>query len=264
MTLAAMLVEDEPFARDDFCEIVAHFPEIELRWQVATLAEASEVLEQHSPDVIYLDVQLRDGNAFDLTGAIPEQTRIVFVTGFDSYAVRAFDVNALDFLLKPVAIGRFEQSLRRLLGTHPTEPPAAPVLNVSDRVLVKQGRRHDFVPLESVVAVICLGGNYTELCLNDGRRVETRRTVQQWERLLPTDCFVRVRRSTIINLHYVTSVRARPVGGLELQMQHLQKPVSVSRRLVGRVRVAFDPRRFVSQPSVQGVMASRAALSRAG
>jgi two-component system LytT family response regulator len=251
MTLAVLIVEDEPFARDDLCEIIEQCPELELRWQAASIAEASAILENHTPDVAYLDIQLRDGDAFDLMEKMPLKTKVVFTTGFDAYAVRAFEVNALDYLMKPVDLGRFRQSLARLLGPMAAaERLGSSALGAGDRVIVKCGNKQDLVSLESVVAVDCLGGNYTELCLSDQRRLESRRTVQQWESILPNDRFVRVRRSTIVNVHYVLGVCAFRSGGMVLQMKCIPKTIPVSRRLAPGVRAALERLSSVAPSSV--------------
>lgn len=121
MPLNAMIIDDEPFARDDLRYMLALHKDIEVLWEAAKIEEAKQILAQNSPDIIFLDVQLRGGSGFDLLPDIRSATTsIIFVTAHDAYAKKAFDAGAVDFIYKPVTADRLADSLRKIIRKHPS------------------------------------------------------------------------------------------------------------------------------------------------
>lgn len=115
MTIKAMIVDDESFARLDLRHMLAQHPEIEVRWEAAKMDEAQSLLANHCPDVVFLDIELRGGFGFELVASIDQQkTRIIFVTGHAAYVQQALEYGALDCLSKPVAASYLAQSLEKL------------------------------------------------------------------------------------------------------------------------------------------------------
>src|SRR2546423_10649622 len=112
--LRALLIDDEPPARADLRERLAAHPRVTIVDEAGTLARARALLACDDYDLVFLDIQLRGGSGFDLVPDVRPEARIVFVTAFNDHAVRAFDVNALDYLLKPVQPARLAASLARL------------------------------------------------------------------------------------------------------------------------------------------------------
>ena len=233
MILKAMVVDDELFARKDLCTLAQRHRGVEVAWEAASLEGARQLLRAVQPDVVFLDVQLDDGCGFDLLPLTREPTQVVFVTAHDRYAIRAFEVNALDYLLKPVSVGRFAESIARVLQRrtgNPCEEPEPTDVTVDDRISVGNRVRPEFVRVLEVVAVTSLGSNYTQVCKQDGSRLDTRRTIRQWEAMLPKEHFVRVHRAAIVNLDYIDGVTRKLGGKLVLEVRHLDNPISVSRR----------------------------------
>src|SRR4051812_17069539 len=109
-----VLVEDERLARRDLARHLSAFPSIEIVGEAATAAEAAAALTQLRPDLVFLDVQLPDKSGFDVLATLPLDSKVIFVTAFERYALRAFKVNALDYLLKPVEHERLAEALERL------------------------------------------------------------------------------------------------------------------------------------------------------
>ncbi len=114
MTLKALLVDDEPFVREDLRQMLLAHKSIEVICEAGTIAQAKKQLAAGRPDVVFLDIQLRGGTGFDLVPLIHKTTKIIFITAYDEYAVRAFEVNALDYILKPVTPERLAESISRL------------------------------------------------------------------------------------------------------------------------------------------------------
>jgi two-component system LytT family response regulator len=199
-----LVIDDEPAARDDLRRLLSEHPDVLIVAEAGRIADAQAALNRNDYDVVFLDVQLRGGTGFDLVPLVRPQARIVFVTAHDQFALRAFSVNALDYLLKPVEPARLAASLRRLDGTASGSTTLAPTpvtLTYADTMLLKTATDvARFVPLAKI-AVVFSNENYTELRLTTGEKFIARRPLKIWEEQLPSGDFMRVHRTAIINLH---------------------------------------------------------------
>jgi two-component system LytT family response regulator len=198
------------------------------------------MIEENRPDVVFLDIQMPGGSGFDLLEQLEDPPAIVFVTAFDEYAVRAFEVNAVDYLLKPVDPQRLAMAVARLqrpesAGRDPVGPFAA-----DDRVLIKTGRRCFFLPAVQIAAIRA-ADNYSYIVCASGQEHLVRRSLKQWEALLPSDCFVILDRSCLVNWRQVSNwvVRGREI---ELYVGRLSKPLELGRAAVERFKTEVLPR----------------------
>lgn len=245
--IRVLIVDDEPIARQVLRSLLAGHPAYALVGEAGTFSQAATRLGTHDYDLVLLDVQLRGGNGFDLVPCVRPGARIIFVTAYDRYALRAFEVNALDYLLKPVSAERFAAALQR---TAPSSSPAAgnpampqpasvepeeprfpmPFTN-EDRVFIRTDAGDRFVPVGEIAAVFS-EANYSSVHLRSGARLFTRRTMKTWEELLPTPGFMRVHRHVLVNLAAIER-HTRVNELLELRVAGLREPVGVSRQRVG-------------------------------
>jgi two-component system LytT family response regulator len=196
------------------------------------LGEARKLVAEHSPDLVLLDIELFGESGFDLLDDIPENTKVIFVTAFNEYALRAFEVNALDYLLKPVSPERLEKALKRMDESDeesavPKPAEAALPMRSNDKVYLQHGRKRWFEPIDSIIA-ICAEGDYSVLLLNNVRRVVMRRTLGEWGNYLPTDLFMRIHKATIVNLSYVTGTEQREDGLLSVRLRGIPGAVIAS------------------------------------
>lgn len=233
----ALLIDDEPLARMELRRLLQAHPHLQVVGEADTLNSARERLAQVDYDVIFLDIQLRGGTGFELLESIPPAVPIIFVTAYDRYAVRAFEVNALDYLLKPVTAERLAETLRRV-EENEEDPVASPVLGIEDRVFVKSGAATRFVPVAHLVSVRSCE-NYTELQLQDGQKLLTLRTLKSWESALPESSFVRIHRQTIVNLQHVRAIVRAEGDNVRFQFDHGLPEQSVSRRRLTELRQRF-------------------------
>ncbi len=233
----ALLIDDEKACRADLRRKLAAHPEVRIVGEAATLKTARDLLAEASYDLVFFDVQLIGGSGFDLVPSVRPGTSIVFVTAHDAFALRAFEINALDYLLKPVAPARLATTIRRILaatpfGTTPTEPdPLAPPpgrLNYDDTIYLRTGLRALFVRLERIAA-ISAQDNYSEVTLVDGTRAFLRKTLQAWDDALPPTHFMRVHRTQIVNLARVTHYERDADERTRLFFEGASAPVSASR-----------------------------------
>lgn len=247
----ALLIDDEPLACIDLRgRLVAH-PEIQVVAEAHALAEARAALARNDYDVVFLDVQLRGGNGFDLVPLVRPEARIVFVTGYDRYALRAFDVNALDYLLKPIDSARLAATVRRLVAADASRPAkgidsasagrlasaaaetARPVYRIDDSVLLRTDSDAARFVRVGDLAVIFSNENYTELHLRDTKRLFVRRALKAWEEQLPAPDFMRVHRTAIVNLRTVERAahHDREVTHLFIPTLGAERPVRARREL---------------------------------
>lgn len=246
--MRALIIDDEIPARAALRGLLRDHPEITLAGEADTMEAAAQRLGSGDYDLVFLDVQLRGGTGFDLVPSVRPEARVIFVTAFDQFAVRAFEVNALDYLLKPVRPQRLTEALRRLAAAPPESPashpsPPAPVagpapsaLAPDDLVFLKTGSGTTrFVPLADIAA-IASNENYSAAHLGNGTRLFVRRTMKSWEDALPATHFVRVHRATIINLDRYRGADRQTEQTTLLHLDGLAEPVRASFRYLPELR----------------------------
>lgn len=239
MTKKALIIDDEPFVREDLRQLLFNHPEIEIIGEAGSIEEAGRLVKQVQPDVVFLDVQLRGGSGFDLVPEIPPACPIIFFTAYDQYAVRAFEVNALDYLLKPVTADRLAASLLKLDPTEMyREADASPatIYKTDDQIFIQTAEEQRFIPLKDILTVTAVGGNYTELVQRAGPPLIVRRTLKQWEERLPSQLFFRIHRSVIINLDQIRDLKTEKNGSGTLHIFKIDQPFEVSRRILPRLK----------------------------
>ena len=237
--LSALVVDDERLARRELIALLAAHPEIAVVGEADSVDEAAHLVGSLDPDVVFLDIQMPRRSGFELLAACDVRGRIVFVTAHDVHAIRAFEVNALDYLLKPVHPERLAQTIARLVGAAGSgAPPPQNRLELDDHLFLAEGRAARFVRVRSIV---CIRGadDYAELALDDGKQLLSPRPLKEWEARLPERAFVRVHRTAIVNLEHVE--RVEPTG--DAYRVHLRgggEPVPLSRRHAARLRAWYE------------------------
>lgn len=230
----ALLIEDEATARADLRAKLAAHPEVTILAEAATLRSARALLARTDYNLVFLDVQLIGGNSFDLVPEVRPGAAIIFVTAYDAYAVRAFEINALDYLLKPVAPGRLAEALGRLAaapapsGADPAEILPESNLRLDDTVYLRSGLSARFVPVADL-CLISARDNYSEVHLVDGSRVFLRKSLKAWEDTLPASHFMRVHRTQIVNLARITRYQRDSDEHTLLTVEGATESVSASR-----------------------------------
>jgi two-component system LytT family response regulator len=214
--MRVMIVDDEPLARERIRTLAATHPDITLIGECEDGAAAVDAIERLRPDLVFLDVQMPELDGFEVLDALEVRPAIIFITAYDEHAVRAFEVNAIDYLLKPVEPARFDAAVARARArmAEPTPAREAALEQVlaelrrvrqrSARLVIRDGSKVGFVPVDTV-DWIDVSGNYARLHTPAGVYL-MRETLKQLEQRLDPERFVRVHRSTIVNLERITSV----------------------------------------------------------
>ena len=243
--LRTLIIEDNAIARMDLLDRLSVHPEIKVIGHAETVPAARPLLRASNYDLVFLDIQLRGLEAFELVPDIANHARVIFVTAFDDYAVRAFEVNAFDYLLKPVEPERLQQSLARLQQSPPinasdaTAPPFSQTLRYDDVVHVRQPTGSLFIPLAEI-SLIEAAQNYTQIWRTDGTKLMVRRSMKDWESNLHSTDFLRASRDALINLHHVERIEATGSRGGQIWLQHRPDPVQASFRLWPQVKAHFE------------------------
>lgn len=227
----ALIIDDELNARRDLRALLASHPEVEIVGEADTVQAARTLLRHTAHDLVFLDVQLLGGTGFDLMPDIAPHARTIFVSAFDQFALRAFEVNALDYLQKPVRTARLAETLRRLAA--PAQPPefapGAAALLPDDIVQVKTGPGAARFVRTGDIVLVTSQDNYSELNLASGERLLVRQTLNAWEERLPASHFLRIHRTAILNLTCVQGYRHEDHEVSLIRVQHLRDPVRARR-----------------------------------
>ncbi|GJJ05533.1 DNA-binding response regulator [Duganella rhizosphaerae] len=217
--MRALIIDDERLARDELRRLLLEHPQVDIVGEAAGVQEGLQQIARLSPELIFLDVQMPDGSGFDLLMALDQPPAVIFTTAYDRYAIRAFDVSALDYLLKPVDPPRLAQALQKRLPA-PAMAPATAAASVppqDGKVFIKDGERCWFVALDDIV-LFESEGNYTRVYF-DHHRPLLLRSLSQMEARLDAAKFMRISRSQIVNLARVTGIAPAPAGGMALTLQ---------------------------------------------
>jgi two-component system LytT family response regulator len=237
MNLKLVLVEDSRLARNELLELLKPYQTIAVVGQAGTVAEGVALIKQHQPDVLLLDINLPDGTGFDLLEQLDHCPAVIFTTAYDEYAVRAFEQNALDYLLKPISQQRFNQALEKLL-KGPADGHALAAEQVIDhKIFVKENDRCWLVDVQQIRYFVS-HGNYTQLHF-DQHQPLVYKSLTQIQARLPEKQFFRANRSHIININFVKNIEAYGPSGLLLTMDDGQE-IDVSRRHARHLKKALS------------------------
>jgi two-component system LytT family response regulator len=233
MPVRALIVDDERLARRELRRLLEAHPELEVVGEAANVSEAKALLDEEEPDLLFLDIEMPGGSGFELLAQLERLPQVIFTTAFDAHALKAFEVNALDYLLKPIDPRRLAAALAR---THPSPSPAGD--RFLDRVFVRDGERCWFIAL-STVPLLESEGNYTRLHVA-GRQPMLNRSLNYLEERLDPELFFRASRQHLVNLSAIDGLEAGPDGRLVVRLSSGQE-VEMSRRQSQRFKERMAP-----------------------
>ena len=236
--MRALIVDDERLARNELRRLLSRHPEFEIVGEAQNAMEARNAIDDFEPDLLFLDVQMPGESGFDLLASLESVPLVVFTTAYDEYALRAFEVSALDYLVKPIDPKRLARTLERLLATWGARSPeplpdesdtdrATAPLSPHDRVFVTDGERSWLVEL-GTIRLFESEGNYTRVFFGQEQPL-INRSLNQLEARLDKRVFFRANRSQIINLKAVQGIHSWFGGRLMAELGDGQE-VTLSRR----------------------------------
>ena len=234
--MRAIIIDDERLARTELRKLLQEFPEVEIVDEASNAEEGVQKIETHNPDLIFLDIQMPGKTGFEMLQELDHSPAVIFTTAYDDYALKAFEVNALDYLLKPIEPKRLADAVEKVKKTQSAngaEPRAGisfspnSMLGENDQVFVKDGERCWFVRL-SEVRLFESVGNYAKVFFGANKPLILKSLNSLEERLDPK-IFFRANRKHIVNLHMIDKVESYFNGGLLLELKGGEK-IEVSRR----------------------------------
>jgi two-component system LytT family response regulator len=233
------VVDDERLARRELrTPLDAHAEHVYVVGEAGSVADAARLVQATDADVVFLDVQLAGETGLDLLPLLGADVDVVFVTAYDAYTLRAFEVNAVDYLLKPVVPERLAVTVTRLAGA-PGTTPSREVLGYEDRLFLRLGAERAFVRVRDIVALEADGdGSMLRLAPQLARR-SSGKSLREWEQRLPDRHFVRIHRSAIVNLEYVDRLESWSHASHHVYLRGLTQPLTMSRRYGARLRDRF-------------------------
>lgn len=230
-----MIVDDEPAARNHLERLLKEYPQLEIVAVAGGVAEGREAFREHQPDLVFLDVEMGDGTGFDLLPFLDPLPKIIFVTAHPHFAVKAFEVRAIDYLLKPVFANRLKAALDRIMEPVFGTAESAPSFQMDD-VLFLRTTQGSIAVTTSDIAWIEAEGNFSYVHASGNRKVMIYRTLSQWEQRLPEDCFFRVDRSLMVNLTRLETVHSLGPNHANLHLRDMPEPLPIGRSAYRRLR----------------------------
>ena len=239
--MRAIVIDDERLARKELINLLNQLENVEVIGEAINVEDAKEKIEQLQPDVIFLDIQMPEKSGFDLLEELDQVPHVIFTTAYDEYAIKAFQVNALDYLLKPIEPKRLEEAIQKLQGKHDgsirRDENGALVnqkkLTLEDQVFVKDGDRCWFVRLSNV-RLFESDGNYIKVYF-DNFKPMIHKSLNALDERLDEKSFFRASRKHIVNLAWVEAIEPWFNGGLVVTLKGGDR-IEVSRRQAARFK----------------------------
>ena len=238
MKYKTIIVDDERLARKEMRRLLAEFDEIVIVGEAENLTEAICLIQTEKPQIVFLDIQLSGENGFDLLEKIQRNFKLIFVTAFDAYAIRAFEVNALDYLLKPVNPERLAKAIERLDEETNNSNEFRP-LEFDDRIFLELAERSVFLKVCDI-SHINAAGDYSEIFAVGGKKFLIEKSLREWEERLPEKYFLRIHRQTIINLEEIRHIEPWFNRTFQVYLKNCTQPLAVSRRYTVKLKNRFN------------------------
>jgi|TARA_B110000259_G_scaffold22323_1_gene22935 two-component system LytT family response regulator len=240
--MRAIIIDDERLARKELNNLLENYPEIEIVDQAVNADEALEKIIQLDPDLIFLDIQMPGKTGFELLEELEKVPKVIFTTAYDEFAIKAFDVNALDYLLKPIQEERLKDAITKVLAVQASAlaeraqegvSEIKQQLGMNDQVFVKDGDRCWFISLKEI-RLFESDGNYIKVYFNNVKPM-IHKSLNALDEKLDERSFFRASRKHIINLSWIETIETWFNGGLLVQLKGGEK-VEVSRRQAARFK----------------------------
>lgn len=239
-----VIVDDEKLARDLLREFLEPFPDMEIVGEAANGADAVALIDKVKPDLLFLDVQMPGMTGFDVLDEIEHEPYVIFITAYDQYAIQAFEKNAVDYLLKPLDEERFKLAIDRALKRKKLEEgrledllgsmrPARTPRSYDSHVFVQKSEKLFNLPVDEITHLEA-SGDYTIISTKNDQFVSSS-GIGKLEELMNPDIFIRVHRSTIVNVNYLKEIERHFNGGMVVKMQN-GKSFPVSRTYAKQIR----------------------------
>ena len=231
ISLTAVIVEDSRLARNELKELLKAHKEIELLGEAPNVDEGLKLINETKPDLLFLDINMPEKNGFDLLELLDDVPITIFTTAFDEYAIKSFEYNAFDYLLKPINQKRFTSSIEKVFEKYtyniPSESKSKDALSLDKQIFIKDGEKCWLVKIQDIF-MFEIVGNYTRVYFENNKPL-IYKSLGQVEEKLPSDVFFRANRQQLINITHVKKVVSWFNGKLKIEMNSGDE-IEISRR----------------------------------
>lgn len=234
-TFKALVIDDERLARKDLISVLEAHDNIAVVGEADDVPSSVEAIKRLNPDVIFLDIQMPGDSGFELLERTNVEAHIIFITAYDEYAIRAFEVNALDYLLKPVNPERLAMALEKMESRELDTWTKARTLNYEDRLFLMLGKHFKFLKVNAILSIHS-AGDYSEVLTSDGNKGLVLKSMKEWESRLPARHFIRIHRSTIVNMEYIDRVEEWFNYSFRVYLKGVEEPYVISRRYANKLK----------------------------
>lgn len=215
--IKVIIVDDERLSREELKRALKAYEDFVLIGEAENADDAKDLIETKMPDLIFLDIQMPEKSGFDLLESLDNVPAVLFTTAYNQYAVQAFEVNALDYLMKPIREERFAKAIEKIRNTISLKSSLNNSVAKDRKIFIKDGEKRFFIQLDEIYLIESLE-NYTRLFFQ-GKKAMQRRSLRQWEEMLDENVFFRINRTKIVNIKYIQEV-SRTIGGrLEIKLK---------------------------------------------
>ena len=227
MTIKTFLIDDEPLALEELTIMLAKHPTIEIIGSATNVIEAITTINLLKPDLIFLDINMPGKSGFELLQELEEAPHVIFVTAYDQFAIKAFEVNALDYILKPINKDRLADAINKIKKQESLLKAKEEKLSIDKRIFIKDGDKCFFIPLSEVFLIESVG-NYARVYYGNKKPL-LHKSLNYLEEKLPDTHFFRAGRQHIINIHFIKNIHPFFNNTLQLEMQNGEK-IDISQR----------------------------------
>lgn len=242
-SIRAVLIDDVEVMRITLKKVLEQFPHINIIGEASSFDEAKEVVNRLKPDLLFLDIDLNGLISIDLLEELNCTPKIIFITSHENFAIKAFEMNAIDFIIKPISAKRIANAIERV--SLPSVAINDNNLNKGEErfqsdqiILLNFDNKMNFIKIKDINYIEAYG-NYTKINMLDGKLSITYNSIKNWENKLPLDIFIQIHRSTVVNLINVLKMEKWTNDTGRLCLKNVDKPFEISRSYFFQIKKKY-------------------------
>ena len=239
--LRAAIIDDVESMRIVLKKLLSNFEQIQIVGEAADFEEGQNLIQEEKPDLLFLDIDLNGLTSIDLLSNLDYQPKIIFVTSHSDYAIKAFEMDAVDYLIKPISLERLTKAIEKVTNKHEEQSwneTSDEKFGINQIILFTIDGKFCFVKVEDINHIEAYG-NYTKVYLKDGRLSVTYNSIKNWYAKLPEDAFIQIHRSTIINLLNVLKIEKWANDTGRIFLNGVEKPFEISRNYFFQIKKKY-------------------------
>ncbi|MEI6594057.1 MAG: LytTR family DNA-binding domain-containing protein [Bacteroidota bacterium] len=239
--IKAVIVDDVESMRAVLKKLLSNFEQVQIVGEASDYDEAKAIIQEEKPDLLFLDVDLNGQTSIDLLSNLNYKPMVIFITSHPDYAIKAFEMNAVDYLLKPISLERLSKAIEKVSNNQDNQiwnDTSEEKFGIDHIILLSFDNKLCFVKIKDINYIEAYG-NYTKVYLNDGKLSITYNSIKNWNTKLPEDVFIQIHRSTIINLLDVTKIEKWANDTGRLYLKGIEKPFEISRSYFFQIKKKY-------------------------